>query len=69
MDFSSPGNTPDHSRRGFLKQSLAVSATVAAIGALPRLSSAQPLTQRYPDPLVSVLDDSFTHIRIFNASV
>ncbi|MCF4986838.1 SMP-30/gluconolactonase/LRE family protein [Pseudomonas syringae] len=69
MEFSSSGSTPDQSRRGFLKQSLAVSATVAAIGALPRLSSAQPLTQRYPDPLVSVLDDSFTHIRIFNASV
>ncbi|KPW69098.1 Gluconolactonase [Pseudomonas syringae pv. broussonetiae] len=69
MEFSPSGSKADQSRRGFLKQSLAVSATVAAIGALPRLSSAQPLTQRYPDPLVSVLDDSFTQIRIFNASV
>ena len=62
------GNT----RRSFLKQSLAVSATLATVGsaALPRLSSAaEPLSQRYPDPLVHVLDDSFLELRVFNASV
>ena len=62
------GNT----RRSFLKQSFAVSATLATVGsaALPRLSSAaEPLSQRYPDPLVHVLDDSFLELRVFNASV
>ncbi|MCF5604752.1 twin-arginine translocation signal domain-containing protein, partial [Pseudomonas syringae] len=69
MDFTPSNTVTDQNRRGFLKKSLAVSATVAAIGSLPRLSFAQPLTQRYPDPLVSALDDSFMDIRIFNASV
>ncbi|MBP0949496.1 SMP-30/gluconolactonase/LRE family protein [Pseudomonas sp. 20GA0080] len=69
MDFSQAATATDQGRRGFLKKSLAVSATVAAIGALPRFSVAEPLTQRYPDPLVNVLDDSFMDLRIFNASV
>ncbi|MFH7479497.1 SMP-30/gluconolactonase/LRE family protein, partial [Pseudomonas syringae pv. tagetis] len=32
MDFSTPSTTADQSRRSCLKKSLAVSATVAAIG-------------------------------------
>ncbi|WP_095102433.1 SMP-30/gluconolactonase/LRE family protein [Pseudomonas sp. Irchel 3A5] len=72
MDSSQRDTTADHGRRAFLKTSLAVSAGVAALGsaALPRLASAaEPLSQRYPDPLVSILDDSFMDLRIFNASV
>ncbi|MFH7445261.1 SMP-30/gluconolactonase/LRE family protein, partial [Pseudomonas syringae pv. tagetis] len=30
-------------------------------------SIAEPLSQRYPDPLVGVMDDSFLYIRILNA--
>jgi len=61
------GNT----RRSFLKKSLAVSATLATGSALlPSLSeAAEPLSQRYPDPLIHILDDSFLDLRIFNASV
>lgn len=62
------GNT----RRSFLKKSLAVSATLATVGSatLPRLSdAAEPLSQRYPDPLIHILDDSFLELRVFNASV
>jgi gluconolactonase len=62
------GNT----RRNFLKKSLAVSATLATVGstALTRLAeAAEPLSQRYPDPLIHILDDSFLELRVFNASV
>lgn len=61
------GNT----RRSFLKKSLAVSATLATGSALlPSLAeAAEPLSQRYPDPLIHILDDSFLDLRIFNASV
>ncbi|WP_434456658.1 SMP-30/gluconolactonase/LRE family protein [Stutzerimonas urumqiensis] len=60
------------SRRRFLKGSLAGSATVLASGSLGLSTLAlagEPLTQRYPDPLVEVLDDSFLNLRLFNASV
>jgi gluconolactonase len=60
-----------HSRRSFLKQSAALSA-MAAVGAtvLPKASMASEiLSQRYPDPLIEVLDDSFLNYRIFNAGV
>jgi gluconolactonase len=71
MDVSQPAVLSDHSRRRFLKTSVALSAGVAALGnlALPRLAEAEPLSQRYPDPLVKILDDSFTELRVFNASV
>lgn len=59
------------SRRKFLKKSLVLSAGVASLGSLglPRLVDAEPLTQRYPDALVEILDESFTKYRLFNASV
>lgn len=61
---------PDDSRRRFLKHSLVCSAAVAGAGMLPRLGAAGvPLSPRYPDPSVSVLDDSFLDFRLFNASV
>ncbi|HWV09862.1 SMP-30/gluconolactonase/LRE family protein [Pseudomonas sp.] len=62
---------PDDSRRRFLKQSLVCSVAVAGAGMLlPRLAAAgDPLNLRYPDPSVSVLDDSFLDLRLFNASV
>ena len=62
------GNT----RRSFLKKSFAASATLATVGSavLPSLcAAAEPLSQRYPDPLIQVLDDSFLELRVFNASV
>ncbi|WP_086794978.1 SMP-30/gluconolactonase/LRE family protein [Pseudomonas sp. SCPG-7] len=64
--------TKGNTRRSFLKKSLAVSATLATVGsaALPRFSdAAEPLSQRYPDPLIHILDDSFLDLRIFNASI
>ena len=37
---------------------------------LPRLAqSAEPLSRRYPDPSLEVLDESFLQLRLFNASV
>lgn len=59
------------SRRRFLKQSLACSATALAGAALlPRLAqSAEPLSLRYPDPALEILDESFLPLRLFNASV
>lgn len=60
-------NQPEIGRRRFLRHSLLLSAG-AALG-LPRLADAEPLTQRYPDSLVEVLDDSFAQYRLFNASV
>jgi gluconolactonase len=68
MDSTQPEG---HGRRSFLKTSLALSAGVAALGsaALPSMVSAEPLSQRYPDPLVKILDDSFLDLRLFNASV
>lgn len=52
MDSSSSPARTDHSRRVFLQRSLAVSASVAVLGNLPRLAdAAEPLSQRYPDPL------------------
>ncbi|CAD2256654.1 SMP-30/gluconolactonase/LRE family protein [Stutzerimonas stutzeri] len=64
--YSSPG-----SRRRFLKQSVACSTALLATGmALPRLAqSAEPLSRRYPDPSLEVLDESFLQLRLFNASV
>ena len=48
-----------------------VSAGVASMGGLglSRLAVAEPLTQRYPDELVEILDESFAKYRLFNASV
>ena len=66
------GHSSGNTRRSFLKKSLAVSATLATVGsaALPRLASAaEPLSQRYPDPLIHILDESFLELRVFNASV
>ena len=62
---------PENDRRSFLKSSLMFSAGVASMGSLgfPRLASAEPLTQRYPDELVEILDESFAKYRLFNASV
>jgi gluconolactonase len=54
------------SRRSFLKTSAGLTAAVAMA---PSIASANNLTQRYPDPLVEVLDDSFLKYRLFNASV
>jgi gluconolactonase len=68
MDASQPA-TPDPARRTFLKKSLVVSAAAATLGNLPGLTQAEPLSQRYPDPLVNILDPSFMDLRIFNASV
>lgn len=57
-------------RRTFLKQSLSLSALLASGLALPRLVSAsEPLSQRYPDPLIEILDEGFNKYRIFNAGV
>lgn len=59
-------------RRRFLKQGLVFSATIAAGAALgfPRPADAgEPLSPRYPDPLLEVLDDTFLNYRIFNAGV
>jgi gluconolactonase len=66
-----PGTPVQPSRRGFLKQSAALSAMVAVSACgLPRLGqAAEPLSQRYPDPLIEVLDDSFMAYRVFNAGV
>ncbi len=63
--------TKGNTRRSFLKKSLAVSATLATVGsaALPRFSdAAEPLSQRYPDPLIHILDDSFL-ICVFSTPV
>ena len=62
-------NQAGNSRRKFLQQSLLLSAGLASFASLPRLVDAEPLTQRYPDPLVEILDDSFAKYRLFNASV
>lgn len=57
-------------RRAFLKQSLSLSALLASGLSLPRLVDAsEPLSQRYPDPLIEMLDESFSKYRIFNAGV
>lgn len=73
MTIPTTDTTPNAStpRRDFLKKSLMVSAGVASLGALglPRLTHAEPLTQRYPDELVEILDESFAKYRLFNASV
>jgi gluconolactonase len=64
-------NERSDARRAFLKQSLMVSAGIASMGSLglSRLAIAEPLTQRYPDELIEILDESFTKYRLFNASV
>ena len=69
MDASQSTTAADQGRRVFLKQSLVVSAAAAALGNLPGLAQAEPLSQRYPDPLINILDPSFMDLRIFNASV
>lgn len=57
-------------RRHFLKQSLTLASLAAAATSLPRLTTAaDPISQRYPDPLIEVIDDSFAAYRIFNAGV
>ncbi len=68
MDASQPA-TADQGRRIFLKKSLVVSAAAATLGNLSGLAQAEPLSQRYPDPLINILDPSFMDLRIFNASV
>lgn len=69
MSVAPSSHSADNSRRVFLKRTLAVSATVAVLGNLPRLAQAELLSQRYPDPLIKILDDSFLDLRLFNASV
>ncbi len=71
MNDDSANNDPRSARRAFLKNSLMVSAGIASMGSLglPRLAFAEPLTQRYPDELVEILDESFAKYRLFNASV
>ncbi len=69
MDASQSATAADQGRRVFLKKSLVVSAAAAALGNLPGLAQAEPLSQRYPDPLINILDPSFMDLRIFNASV
>jgi gluconolactonase len=58
-------------RRHFLKTSLVFSAATVALGRLnfAQAASPEPLTARYPDPMVQVLDESFLKYRIFNASI
>ncbi|MBA1289323.1 SMP-30/gluconolactonase/LRE family protein [Pseudomonas japonica] len=64
------GQPATNSRRSFLKQSAALATMVAGVTALPRTGlAAEPLSQRYPDPLIEVLDDSFMSYRVFNAGV
>lgn len=64
-------SSPAHSRRCFLKQSLAISAVTVAssLSVLTSIGRAEPLGLRYPDPLVVELDESFLKYRLFNASV
>ncbi|WP_417790844.1 SMP-30/gluconolactonase/LRE family protein [Stutzerimonas xanthomarina] len=73
IKFNAPlaSDEPENARRSFLKSSLLFSAGVASMGSLgfSRLASAEPLTQRYPDELVEILDESFAKYRLFNASV
>jgi gluconolactonase len=69
MDASQPATTAHQGRRVFLKKSLVVSAAAATLGNLPGLTQAEPLSQRYPDPLIKILDPSFMDLRLFNASV
>lgn len=59
------------SRRSFLKQSATLAAaTAVGAAALSRASTAaEAISQRYPDPLIEVLDDSFMNYRVFNAGV
>ncbi|MGB9090852.1 MAG: SMP-30/gluconolactonase/LRE family protein [Pseudomonas farsensis] len=65
---SRPSQSPD--RRHFLKQSLTLAAVAAGAASLPRIALAgEPISQRYPDPMIEVIDDSFTQYRIFNAGV
>ncbi|MFC6299748.1 twin-arginine translocation signal domain-containing protein [Pseudomonas spelaei] len=45
MDFAPSSHSADNSRRVFLKRTLAVSATVAVLGNLPRLAQAEPLSR------------------------
>jgi len=64
------GTSTADSRRGFLKKTIALSTT-AALGslALSKQAMSEPLTMRYPDSSIDVLDDSFLKYRLFNASV
>lgn len=65
-----PSPPQESSRRRFLKHALAVAAASAGAGLLPRnADAAEVLSQRYPDPLIEILDDSFMAYRIFNAGV
>ncbi|WP_040263284.1 SMP-30/gluconolactonase/LRE family protein [Pseudomonas massiliensis] len=65
-----PSPPQKSSRRRFLKHTLAVAAASAGAGLLPRnADAAEALSQRYPDPLIEILDDSFMAYRIFNAGV
>lgn len=57
------------SRRDFVKKSLALSAAVTTLGSVSSSALADPLTLRYPDSSVEVLDTSFLKYRLFNASV
>lgn len=66
MHDSSPGLARPLSRRRLLQGGLVCSAALA----LPTLArAAEPLSQRYPDPLIEILDDRFLELRLFNASV
>ena len=66
MHDSLPGLARPLSRRQLLQGGLVCGAALA----LPGLARAgEPLSQRYPDPLIEILDDRFLELRLFNASV
>jgi len=70
-DQQQHGATADDTRRRFLKTSLVLSAASVTLGrfGLAEAATPEPLSERYPDPLVQVLDESFLKYRIFNASI
>lgn len=58
-----------NSRRDFFKKTMALSGVVVGGSTLSGKLLAEPLTQRYPDEHVKILDESFAKYRLFNASV
>ncbi|TDP01277.1 MULTISPECIES: SMP-30/gluconolactonase/LRE family protein [Marinomonas] len=60
---------PEQSRRRLFKNTLALTGAAAVGASFSGGAVADPLTLRYPDVNVKVLDDSFLKYRLFNASV
>ena len=63
---------PLPARRRFMQQAATLTAGAGMLGTglfSTSATAAEPLTKRYPDPLVEVLDDRFLKYRTFNASV